>query len=42
MNDKEMERKAEAKKLIDTADERQISILLAFLAGLLNPNSISE
>lgn len=38
----EQERKAEAKKLIDTADERQISILLAFLAGLLKHNSISE
>ena len=42
MNDKEMEQKAQAKRLIDTADERQISILLAFLAGLLNPNNISE
>ena len=39
MGDKEMERKAEAKKLIDTADERQISILLAFLAELLKPTT---
>ena len=42
MDDKEMERKAEAKRLIDGADERQISILLAFLTGLLKPRSASE